>query len=85
MTATLKVKPYTPAQQRGEPPARCMRCVTPFDATSWPRSKWTLSGFSPWCPTCHAKYASDDKWNRFNNRRKPGPKPKRQEERREEL
>lgn len=59
----------------GKSPLGCSKCRTGFDAAVWPRSKWTSNGWSPWCPTCHADHASDD-WNRFNNRRKPGPKPK---------
>jgi hypothetical protein len=78
VTSTLKVKPLTPAQQKGPSPKGCSKCRAPFAPTLWPRSKWTLNGFSPWCPQCHTDFAGDG-WNRFNNRRKPGPKPKRQE------
>ena len=68
-------KPYTPKQQTGKIPANCSKCRVPFYAAVWPRSKWTLSGFSPWCPTCHGDFSNN---NFF--RRKPGPKPKRQQE-----
>jgi hypothetical protein len=78
------MKPYTPKQQDGKVPLGCSKCKAAFKPEAWPRSKWTLNGFSPWCPTCHEDFAGDD-WNRFNNRRKPGPKPKRQEEPNEEL
>lgn len=78
------MKPYTEKQQNGDAPKGCSKCKVKFDAAAWPRSKWTLSGFGPWCPTCHNDFAGDN-WNRFNNRRKPGPKPKRQKEQHEEL
>lgn len=53
--------PLSPRQQTGKPPERCARCPTKFDAARWPKSKWTLSGFSPWCPECHAQYARDER------------------------
>jgi hypothetical protein len=59
-------------------PSGCSKCKRAFNPEAWARSKWTLTGWSPWCPQCHADHSQDD-WNRFNNRRKPGPKPKRQE------
>lgn len=50
-------RPLTPAKQKGKPQSHCLQCVRPFDAAVWPRSKWTLSGFSPWCPSCHVQFA----------------------------
>jgi hypothetical protein len=52
-------------------PTGCSKCRRRFDAAVWPRSKFTLSGFSPWCPQCHADFAP-----RKDPTRKPGPKPK---------
>jgi hypothetical protein len=51
-------------------PTACRQCWAPF-AEGWPTSRWTLSGWSPWCPACHASYAPQK-----YRRRKPGPKPK---------
>jgi thiol-disulfide isomerase/thioredoxin len=51
--------------------AGCRQCRKPFDAAVWPRSKYTMTGFSPWCPTCDALYATHKQ-----RRNKPGPKPK---------
>ena len=35
----------------------CMHCKTPFAPEIWPKSKWTLSGWSPWCPTHHRAFS----------------------------
>lgn len=75
MSGAYREKPYTAKQQTGKPPVACSKCKRAFDESVWPRSGWTLNGFSPWCPEHHADFAHDD-FNRFNNRRKPGPKPK---------
>ena len=64
-------KPYTATEQNGKPREGCMQCGARFNAGLWPRSKWTLSGFSPWCPQCHAKHAPHKP-----QRKRPGPKPK---------
>ena len=44
----------TPRPETGR---ACLACKTPHDAASWPRNKWTLTGWSPWCPSCHARLA----------------------------
>jgi hypothetical protein len=54
------------------PPAGCSKCKTGFRPEGWARSKWTRSGYSPWCPQCHADLAHDSGAFRI----KPGPKPK---------
>lgn len=35
----------------------CAKCRAPFDLLHWTPSKWTLSGWSPWCPTCHPAFS----------------------------
>ena len=32
----------------------CTKCKRPFDLLHWQPSKWTLSGWLPWCPQCAA-------------------------------
>lgn len=54
----------------GIAPTACRACHAPF-ADGWPRSKWTLTGYSPWCPSCDALHAPQKE-----RRGKPGPKPK---------
>jgi hypothetical protein len=57
-------------------PHSCTFCKRPFDAAQWPRSKYTATGWSPWCPEHHALFAAEPgNPLRYNNRR--GPKPKR--------
>ena len=76
MPGPHKDKPLNRMPTLAKAPKNCSKCKCAFDPEKWPRSKWTLTGWSPWCPTCHADFAHDD-FNRFNNRAKPGPKPKR--------
>lgn len=42
--------------ENGKP---CTKCKAPFIAAGWPRTQWTLTGWSPWCPRCHADFAHD--------------------------
>jgi hypothetical protein len=70
-----KEKPYKPSQQVKPPPTHCSKCLVKFDEAIWPRSGYTLTGFSPWCPTCHGDFSGNN-FFKFNNRSKPGPKPK---------
>lgn len=56
-------------------PLGCSKCKKGFDAAVWPRTKFTHSGWSPWCPVCHADFAPRPA--PYNGRAKPGPKPKR--------
>lgn len=58
--------------QTGIPPLGCTKCKTGFKPEGWPRSQWTSTGWSPWCPQCHADLAHDS--GAFKC--KPGPKPK---------
>jgi transposase-like protein len=53
----------------------CTKCKTPFAIYGWPRSKWTESGWSPWCPTCHKDFAPSKE---IPARRGPKPKMKMQ-------
>ena len=48
----------------------CTKCKAPFQIFEWPRSKWTESGWSPWCPTCHADFAP-----KKDTPTRRGPKP----------
>jgi hypothetical protein len=48
----------------------CTKCKAPFDLLHWSPSKWTATGWSPWCPTCHADFAGSTD---LPTRR--GPKP----------
>jgi hypothetical protein len=66
-----KEKPYTREQQSGIAPTGCVQCHAPF-SEHWRASRWTLSGFSPWCPKCHEAFAPAKK----QRGAKPGPKPK---------
>jgi hypothetical protein len=59
----------------GKVPHGCSQCFAIFDREHWPTSRWTMSGFSPWCPTCHAAHAHGS--TPIANR--PGPKPKRKD------
>jgi hypothetical protein len=59
----------------GRLPLGCAKCKKGFDAAVWPRTKFTRSGWSPWCPACHADFAPRPA--PYNGRAKPGPKPKR--------
>lgn len=57
--------------QTGVKPTGCMHCRAPF-SEGWLRSTWTDSGYSPWCPACHAKFQPP----KAHHGSKPGPKPK---------
>lgn len=63
-------KPLNAKPSAGNNPGHCAHCRVPF-AEPWPTSKWTLSGWSPWCPECDTLYA-----RRKPHRNKSGPKPK---------
>jgi hypothetical protein len=49
----------------------CLQCRAPFDLLHWTPNKWTLSGWSPWCPECHKAHSGQKE---VKARR--GPKPK---------
>lgn len=67
----VKEKPLRRPALLENAPAACKVCKAPFDAAAWPRSKWTLSGWSPWCPQHDKALAGNKPW-----KSKPGPKPK---------
>ena len=64
-------KPLNRAATLESAPRHCLQCRVPFAAAKWPRSKWTLSGWAPWCPDCFLKYAPHKP-----QRSMSGPKPK---------
>ena len=36
---------------------QCKNCRASGDAATWPRSKFTITKLSPWCPKCHEQLA----------------------------
>ena len=60
-----------PAATPERAPLGCSKCKRGFDVKVWPRSEWTATGWSPWCPTCHGDFAP-----RKEPKAKSGPKPK---------
>jgi|MudIll2142460700_1097286.scaffolds.fasta_scaffold2821426_2 hypothetical protein len=65
--AGYREKPVAKPTGIGKP---CAKCGMPFAPEIWKPSKWTLSGWSPWCPGHHREF-SGQKEEKVRRGRKP--------------